>query len=37
MNNDNIIVGIDIGTTKIIVIIAEKGNDAINILGIGNS
>ena len=37
MNNDNISVGIDIGTTKIIVIIAENENDAINILGIGNS
>ena len=37
MNKDNIIVGIDIGTTKIAVIIAEKTEDAINILGYGNS
>ena len=37
MNNDNIIVGIDIGTTKIAVIIAEKTDNAINILGYGNS
>ena len=37
MNKDNIIVGIDIGTTKIAVIIAEKIDNAINILGYGNS
>ena len=37
MNKDNIIVGIDIGTTKIAVIIAEKTDNAINILGYGNS
>ena len=36
-NKENIIVGIDIGTTKIAVIIAEKIDNAINILGYGNS
>ena len=37
MKNENIITGIDIGTTKIVVIIAEKNGDIINILGIGKS
>ena len=32
MNIDNIIIGIDIGTTKIVVAVAEKENNAINIL-----
>ena len=36
MNNKNIISGIDIGTTKIVVIIAEK-DGAINIIGFGKS
>ena len=33
----NLITGIDIGTTKIAVIIAELKNDEINILGFGES
>ena len=37
MKNMNLITGIDIGTTKIAVIIAEMKNDAINILGFGES
>ena len=37
MKNENIITGIDIGTTKIVVIVAEKQNNIINILGIGKS
>jgi len=37
MNNEDIIVGIDIGTTKIAVVVAEKKDNAINILGYGNS
>ena len=37
MNNSNIITGIDIGTTKIVVIIAEKKDGALNILGFGKS
>jgi len=37
MKNTNLITGIDIGTTKIAVIIAELKNDAINILGFGES
>ena len=37
MNNKNIISGIDIGTTKIVVIIAEKKEGAINIIGFGKS
>ncbi|MBS30339.1 MAG: cell division protein FtsA [Candidatus Marinimicrobia bacterium] len=37
MNNKNIISGIDIGTTKIVVIIAEKKDGAINIIGFGKS
>ena len=37
INNENIITGIDVGTTKIAVIIAEKNNNAINILGFGES
>ena len=28
--NNNIITGIDVGTTKIVVAVAEKENDAIN-------
>ena len=36
-NKDKIITGIDIGTTKIAIIIAEKTNDSINILGFGES
>ena len=34
---NKIITGIDIGTTKIAIIIAEKTNDSINILGFGES
>ena len=30
MDNKNIITGIDIGTTKIAVIIAEKNNNTLN-------
>ena len=37
MDNEKIITGIDIGTTKIVVVIAEKKDNAINILGIGKS
>ena len=37
MNNKNIITGIDIGTTKIAVLIAEKTNNSLNILGFGES
>ena len=35
--NKKIISGIDVGTTKIAVIIAETNNDSINILGFGES
>ena len=37
MENTKIITGIDIGTTKIAVIIAEKKDGALNILGFGKS
>ena len=37
MNDSKIITGIDIGTTKIAVIIAEKKEGALNILGFGKS
>ena len=37
MKNQRIITGIDIGTTKIAVIIAEKKDGIINILGFGKS
>ena len=37
MNENTIISGIDIGTTKIVVIIAEKKDGAINIIGFGQS
>ena len=37
MKNKKIITGIDVGTTKIAVIIAEIGNESINILGFGES
>ena len=37
MNENEIISGIDIGTTKIVVIIAEKKEGAINIIGFGKS
>ena len=37
MNENKIISGIDIGTTKIVVIIAEKKDGAINIIGFGKS
>jgi cell division protein FtsA len=37
MNENKIISGIDIGTTKIAVIIAEKKDGAINIIGFGKS
>tara|TARA_Y100001970_G_scaffold294159_1_gene447696 strand:+ start:22779 stop:24035 length:1257 start_codon:yes stop_codon:yes gene_type:complete len=37
MKNQKIITGIDVGTTKIAVIIAETNNDSINILGFGES
>ena len=37
MKNATIITGIDIGTTKIAVIIAEKKDGALNILGFGKS
>ena len=37
MNNRNVITGIDIGTTKIAVIIAENKDNVINILGFGKS
>ena len=34
---DNIIVGLDIGTTKICAIVAEVGHDGVDIVGIGSS
>ena len=34
---ENIVVGLDIGTTKICTIIGEITNDEINIVGVGNS
>ena len=37
MKNQKIITGIDVGTTKIAVIIAEIVNESINILGFGES
>ena len=37
MKNKNIITGIDIGTTKIAIIIAEIEGDSTNILGFGDS
>ena len=37
MKNQKIITGIDVGTTKIAVIIAEICNETINILGFGES
>ena len=37
MKNKKIITGIDVGTTKIAVIIAEIDNESINILGFGES
>ena len=37
MNNSKIITGIDIGTTKIAVIIAEKKDGVLNVLGFGKS
>ena len=37
MKNQKIITGIDIGTTNIAVIIAEKKDGIINILGFGKS
>tara|TARA_B110000263_G_scaffold111551_1_gene97508 strand:+ start:4554 stop:5810 length:1257 start_codon:yes stop_codon:yes gene_type:complete len=37
MNENKIISGIDIGTTKIAIIIAEKKDGAINIIGFGKS
>lgn len=33
--NDNIIVGLDIGTTKICAIVGEAGENGLNIIGIG--
>ena len=37
MKNKNIITGIDIGTTKIAIIIAEIDDESTNILGFGDS
>ena len=37
MNTDDIITGIDVGTTKIVVTIAKKEDNAINIIGTGIS
>jgi len=37
MNIDDIITGIDVGTTKIVVVIAKKEDNAINILGTGTT
>ena len=37
MNKNNIITGIDVGTTKIVVAVAEKKDETINIIGIGTS
>ena len=34
---ENIIVGLDIGTTKICAVVGEASNDDINIIGIGTS
>ncbi|MBI2083629.1 MAG: cell division protein FtsA [Deltaproteobacteria bacterium] len=34
---DDIIVGLDIGTTKISAIVAEKGEDGVDIIGIGTT
>jgi cell division protein FtsA len=33
---ENIIVGLDIGTTKICAVVAEVSNETINIIGIGS-
>jgi len=33
--NDNLIVGLDIGTTKICTVVGEKTNEGINIIGVG--
>jgi len=35
MKENKIITGIDVGTTKIAVVIAEKKNNSLNILGFG--
>jgi cell division protein FtsA len=35
--NENIVVGLDIGTTKICAVVGEVSNDDINIIGIGTS
>ncbi|MBI4950083.1 MAG: cell division protein FtsA, partial [Deltaproteobacteria bacterium] len=32
---DNIVVGLDIGTTKICAIVGEKTRDSVEIIGIG--
>jgi len=37
MEKDNIIVGLDIGTTKICTIIGEVNDSEVNIIGVGNS
>ena len=37
MNKNNIITGIDVGTTKIVAAVAEKKDGTINIIGIGIS
>ena len=36
MNNSEIIVSLDIGTSNVKVIIAEVSNDSLNIIGVGN-
>jgi cell division protein FtsA len=35
--NDNIFVGLDIGTTKVCAIVAEAKDDSLDIIGVGNS
>ncbi|MDP2688736.1 MAG: cell division protein FtsA, partial [Deltaproteobacteria bacterium] len=34
---DNIVVGLDIGTTKICAIVGEKTKDGVEIIGIGTT
>ena len=37
MNNSEVLVSLDIGTTKIKVIIGEVFNDSLNIIGVGTA
>ncbi|CAM2823821.1 cell division protein FtsA [Fructilactobacillus fructivorans] len=36
MNDSNMYIGLDIGTTSIKVIVAEKANNQMNVIGVGN-